>query len=208
MRSCLCRDWGLPSSLIIEDGLSIPTPGRGQVAIAVFACGINFPDLLMVQGKYQVRPPLPFAPGGEVAGIISGLGEGTSRFSLGDRVVAFTGYGGCSTNLVVAEGKVSPLPEGMDFQTGSSFFVAYGTADYALRVRAGVSPSDLVLVLGASGGVGLAAIQLAKAAGATVIAAASSPEKLHECQQSGADVLLDYGRGGKGRGRNWGQWRG
>ncbi|CAM9305143.1 unnamed protein product [Discosporangium mesarthrocarpum] len=192
MRSCICHEWGPPSSLRIVDGVAPLCPGAGEVSVAVHACGINFPDLLMIQGKYQVRPTLPFAPGGEVAGVISGVGEGVTRFSVGERVVAFTGIGGCTTDLTISERKVSPLPQGMDFNTGSAFFLAYGTADYALRVRAKLCPGELVLVLGASGGVGLAATQLAKATGATVIAAASTWEKLRVCKEAGADMLLAY----------------
>ncbi|CAM9242046.1 unnamed protein product [Pylaiella littoralis] len=192
MRWCVCKQWGPPSSLSIEEGPPLPRPGAGEVAIAVAACAVNFPDLLIVQGKYQIRPKFPFAPGGEVAGVVSALGDGCTRFRLGDGVVAFVGVGGFATDIVVKESSVAPLPSGMDFITASSFLVAYGTADYALRVRANLRKGELVLILGASGGVGLAAVQLAKAAGATVIAAASTPEKLRACRDSGADLLLDY----------------
>ncbi|CAM9452591.1 unnamed protein product [Laminaria digitata] len=161
-----------------------------------------------------MKPKMPFVPGGEVAGVITALGEGCTRFRLGDSVVAFVGSGGFATDLVTEEETVTLLPPGMDFATASSFLIAYGTADYALRVRAKVREGELVLVLGASGGVGLAAVQLAKAAGATVIAAASSADKLQACRDSGADLLLNYrdnggiAVGGKGdrtkeRGRDW-----
>eukprot|EP00752_Nemacystus_decipiens_P008741 g7802.t1 len=195
MRWCVCKQWGPPSSLVIEEGPPLPQPGAGEVAIAVSACAVNFPDLLVVQGKYQIKPKLPFAPGGEVAGVVTAVGEGSSRFRVGDRVVAFVGSGGFATDLIAKENGVAPLPPGMDFVTASSFLVAYGTADYALRVLANLRRGELVLILGASGGVGLAAVQLAKAVGATVIAAASTAEKLRVCQASGADLLLNYRQG-------------
>ncbi|CAM9683719.1 unnamed protein product [Sphacelaria rigidula] len=208
VRACLCKKWGPPSSLEIVDGLPLPSPRKGEVRIRVSACGVNYPDLLIVQGKYQSKPPLPFAPGGEVAGVITAIGEGCTRFRLGDNVVAFVGYGGYTTDLVVEERHVAPLPPGMDLVTGSAFFLAYGTADYALRVRAKLQKGELVLVLGASGGVGLAAVQLAKAAGAIVVAAASTAEKLEACRASGADFLLNYRElegdaTGKGGGGGW-----
>ncbi|CAM9456487.1 unnamed protein product [Ectocarpus sp. 13 AM-2016] len=209
MRWCVCKQWGPPSSLSIEDGPPLPRPGKGEVAIAVSACAVNFPDLLVVQGKYQTKPKLPFAPGGEIAGVVTAVGEGSARFKPGDRVVSFVGFGGFSTDVVVRENSVAPLPPGMDFFTASCLFVAYGTADYALRIRANLRRGELVLVLGASGGVGLAAVQLAKAAGATVIAAASTREKLQACRDSGADFLLNYRQGDDiGGGRRGGDWRG
>eukprot|EP00903_Cladosiphon_okamuranus_P006865 g6686.t1 len=219
MHWCVCKQWGPPSSLVIEEGPPLPHPGTDEVAIAVSACAVNFPDLLVVQGKYQVKPKLPFAPGGEVAGVVTAVGEGSSRFRVGDRVVAFVGAGGFATDLIAKESSVAPLPPGMGFVTASSFLVAYGTADYALRIRANLRRGELVLILGASGGVGLAAVQLAKAAGATVIAAASTAEKLQACQESGADLLLNYRQsdsGGKvgssasrkeGRSGGGGDWR-
>ncbi|CAM9488266.1 unnamed protein product [Ascophyllum nodosum] len=203
MRSFVCTRWGPPSALSLQEtDVPPPPPGKGEVAIAVHACAVNFPDVLIVQGKYQLKPKLPFVPGGEVAGVVTDVGEGSTRFRVGDRVVAFVGIGGFTTDLVAKETRVSPLPAGMDFYTASSFLVVYGTADYALRVRAKVKSGDLVLILGASGGVGLAAVQLAKAAGATVIAAASTAEKLRACRESGADLLLNYreGVGGKENG--------
>ncbi|CAM9857180.1 unnamed protein product, partial [Hapterophycus canaliculatus] len=161
-------------------------------------------------GKYQVKPKFPFAPGGEVAGVVTALGEGCSRFKVGDRVVAFVGVGGFATDIIAKERSVAPLPPAMDYVTASSFLVAYGTADYALRVRANLQRGELVLVLGASGGVGLAAVQLAKAAGAIVIAAASTQEKLQACRDSGADLLLNYREGHSGGGGvsgGGGDWR-
>jgi NADPH2:quinone reductase len=193
MRAVICKEYGPPESLVIEDLESL-TPGPGQVVVAVKACGVNFPDTLIIEGKYQFKPALPFSPGGEVAGIVQALGEGVERVALGDRVIAFTGWGGFAEEVLVEAKALIPIPEPMDFATASAFVMVYGTSHYALKDRAKLQPGETLLVLGAAGGVGLAAVELGKAMGARVIAAASSDEKLAVCRKQGADEGINYAR--------------
>jgi len=166
----------------------------GQLVIAVRACGVNFPDTLIIQGKYQFQPALPFAPGGEVAGVVTALGEGVTQFKVGDRVMAMLGWGGFAEEAVVPEASVTRLPESMSFPVAASFAMTYGTSFYALKDRARLQPGEVVLVLGAAGGVGLAAVELSKLMGAKVIAAASSAEKLAVCKKYGADEVINYSK--------------
>ncbi len=193
MRAVLCKAYGPPESLVVED-LPAPTAGRGEVVLDVRACGVNFPDVLIIQNKYQFRPPLPFAPGGEVAGIIKEIGEGVSGLRIGQRVIGSSGWGGFAEELALDASRVTPIPDAMDFVTASAFLLTYGTSHYALKDRAQLRPGESLLVLGAAGGVGLAAVEIGKVMGARVIAAASAPEKLAVCREHGADEVIDYAR--------------
>lgn len=191
MKAVICQAYGPPEKLVIED-IEPLKPGPGQVVIAVKACGVNFPDTLIIEGKYQFKPEPPFSPGGEVAGIVKAVGENVQRVQVGDRVIAFTGWGGFAEEVLAEASKLIPFPEAMDFATASAFVMVYGTSHYALKDRAKLQPGETLLVLGASGGVGLAAVELGKAMGAQVIAAASSPEKLAVCREHGADEGINY----------------
>ncbi|SFP71253.1 NADPH2:quinone reductase [Variovorax sp. PDC80] len=191
MRAVLCKQFGPPSSLVVEDVPS-PVAGPGRLVVSVKACGVNFPDTLIIQGQYQFKPELPFSPGGEVAGIVKAVGEGVTRFKPGDRVIAATTWGGYAEEVVAEAARTLPMPDGMDFATAAAFTLTYGTSHHALKDRAVLQPGETLLVLGAAGGVGLAAVELGKAMGARVIAAASSPAKLAVCRDHGADELIDY----------------
>jgi NADPH:quinone reductase len=177
---------------VIED---VPSPKAkaGEVVVSVKACGVNFPDTLIIQGKYQFKPELPFSPGGEVAGVVKEVGEGVTRVKVGDRVIAFNTWGGFAEEMVVEADRTIPMPSAMDFVTASAFVLTYGTSYHALKDRANIKAGETLLVLGASGGVGLAAVQIGKAMGARVIAAASSEEKLKICRDNGADETINYG---------------
>ncbi|MFL5625192.1 MAG: NADPH:quinone oxidoreductase family protein [Ktedonobacteraceae bacterium] len=191
MKAVLCKEYGPPDSLVLEDVEPLK-PGKGQVLINVKACGVNFPDTLIIQGKYQFKPDMPFSPGGEVAGIVKELGEGVDQVQVGEHVIAFTGWGGFAEEVAVDAAKIIKMPAGMDFATAAAFTLVYGTSHHALKDRAQIQPGETLLVLGASGGVGLAAVELGKVMGAHVIAAASSADKLAVCQQHGADELINY----------------
>jgi NADPH2:quinone reductase len=192
MKAVLCKEYGLPGKLVIED---VPSPkaAQGQVVVSVKACGVNFPDTLIIQGKYQFKPEMPFSPGGEVAGVVKEIGEGVTRVKPGDRVIAFSTWGGFAEEMVVDADRTIPMPASMDFIRASAFVLTYGTSYHALKDRADIKAGETMLVLGAAGGVGLAAIQIGKAMGARVIAAASSDEKLKVCRDNGADDLINYG---------------
>ena len=192
MRAVLCKELGLPDKLVVEDVPS-PSAGKGQVVLSVKACGVNFPDTLIIQGKYQFKPELPFSPGGEVAGVVKEVGEGVTSPKPGDRVIAFNTWGGFAEEMVVEADRTIPMPESMDFVPASAFVLTYGTSYHALKDRAQLKPGETLLVLGASGGVGIAAVQLGKMMGARVIAAASTAEKLQVCKDNGADELIRYG---------------
>ncbi|MEX2556467.1 MAG: NADPH:quinone oxidoreductase family protein [Actinomycetota bacterium] len=191
MRAVLCREFGPPSSLVVEDVPS-PEPGPGQVVVTVKACGVNFPDTLMIEGRYQFKPPMPFSPGGEVAGVVARVGEGVTSVRPGDRVIAVTGYGGFAEEVVTDAERLVPLPDGMDFPAGSALLFTYGTAQYALRDRAALKAGETLLVLGAAGGTGLAAVEVGSVIGARVIAVASSEEKLELCRERGAAETINY----------------
>ena len=192
MKAVLCREWGLPGKLVVEDVPS-PKPASGQVVVSVKACGVNFPDTLIIQGKYQFKPEMPFSPGGEVAGIVKETGEGVTRVKAGDRVIAFNTWGGFAEEMVVDADRTIAMPSSMEFVPASAFVLTYGTSYHALKDRADNKAGETLLVLGAAGGVGLAAIQLGKAMGARVIAAASSDAKLKVCRDNGADEVINYG---------------
>ena len=187
----LCKELGPPEKLVLEEVPS-PQPGKGQVVIGVKAAGVNFPDTLIIQGKYQFKPEPPFSPGGEVAGVVKALGEGVSGVKLGDRVIASSTYGGFAEEMAIDADRLVAIPEAMDYVPASAFILTYGTSYHALKDRAQLKPGETLLVLGASGGVGLAAVQLGKAMGARVIAAASSDAKLAVCRENGADELINY----------------
>jgi NADPH2:quinone reductase len=191
MKAMVARQWCEPAELEYAD-VAEPRPGPGEVSIDVRATGCNFLDILMVQGKYQVKPPLPFSPGHEVAGVVGAVGPGTTRVRPGQRVLAMLGWGAYAERAVAPASHVFPIPEPMSFEEGAAFGLVYQTAYCALVQRAGLRPGESLLVHGAAGGVGLAAVQLGKALGARVLATASTPAKLEIARQSGADVLLDY----------------
>ena len=192
MKAVLCRELGMPDKLVVED---VPSPNAapGQVVVSVKACGVNFPDTLIIQGKYQFKPEMPFSPGGEVAGVVKQVGEGVKRVKPGDRVIAFNTWGGFAEEMVVDADRTIPMPASMDFVAAAAFVLTYGTSYHALKDRADIKAGETLLVLGAAGGVGLAAVQLGKAMGARVIAAASSDEKLKVCRENGADETINYG---------------
>jgi NADPH2:quinone reductase len=193
MRAVVCREYGPPEKLVIEERAS-PEPGAGQVLIAVRAAGVNFPDTLIIDGKYQIKPPLPFSPGSEAAGIVKAIGAGVTTVAPGDHVVALAPFGGYAEELIAGEAQVVPMPPGLDFARAACALTTYGTSWHALVDRAALRAGETLLVLGAAGGVGLAAVELGKQLGARVIAAASSAARLETCRQSGADELIDYSR--------------
>jgi NADPH2:quinone reductase len=191
MKAIVCKAYGPPEQLeLLEIGPL--TPAQGQVVISVKACGVNFPDTLIIQGKYQVRPPLPFTPGSDVAGIVKAVGEGVHNAQVGDRVMGFTGTGGFAEEAICEARNLIPIPKGVDFTTAAAFSMTYNTSYHALKDRARIEPGERLLVLGAAGGVGLAAIELAKIMGARVIAAASTEKKLEICRQHGAYETINY----------------
>ncbi|MFP5406976.1 MAG: NADPH:quinone oxidoreductase family protein, partial [Gammaproteobacteria bacterium] len=191
MKAVLCKEWGPPESLVVEEVPS-PVPGPGEVLIEVHAAGVNFPDTLIIQKKYQFQPPLPFSPGGEVAGVVKSVGEGVRHQKPGDRVIGSNTWGGYAQELVVKAERVVPIPDGMDFVTASAYVLAYGTSLHALKDRAKLAAGETLLVLGAAGGVGIAAVEIGKSMGARVIAAASSDDKLALCREHGADETINY----------------
>jgi NADPH2:quinone reductase len=194
MKAIVCKWWGPPEGLVLE-ALAPPVPGPGQVLVDVKAAGVNFPDLLTVQGKYQIRPPLPFTPGNEFAGVVRALGPGTSGFAPGDRVIGFTRTGAFAQQALAPSEALTRMPDEMDFETAAAITLTYGTSHHALVDRGALQAGETLLVLGAAGGVGLAAIEIGKALGARVIAAASSDDKLAVCRAHGADELINYNSG-------------
>jgi NADPH2:quinone reductase len=191
MRAVLCKAYGPPESLVVEDVPSLE-PGPGEVVIAVKAASVNFPDVLIIQNKYQVKPALPFSPGSEVAGIVKAVGDGVTQVSVGDRVMAIIGYGAFAEEVKVESRRVLPLLSGMDFDRAAAFGLTYATSEHALVDRGALRADETLLVLGAAGGVGLAAIEIGKALGARVIACASTADKLAVCRAHGADETINY----------------
>ncbi len=194
MRAVLCHAYGPPENLRLEN-IDAPQPAAGEVLVDVKAAALNFPDVLMIQGKYQSQPPFPFAPGGEFAGVISALGEGVADWQVGDEVFGGRGFGCFAEQIAVPAAALRPKAPGMSFAQASGISTTYGTSYYALKQRAALQPGENLLVLGAAGGVGLAAVELGKAMGARVIAAASSDEKLAVARDAGADELINYADG-------------
>jgi NADPH2:quinone reductase len=187
----LCKTFGPPESLVLDD-VDEPVAGDGQIVIDIHACAVNFPDVLMIQDMYQFKPPLPFSPGAEVAGVVSEVGPGVTDLAVGDRVIASPGWGGLAEKVAVAAGSVIPVPDDIDLTHASAFLYAYGTSHYALKQRAKLQPGESLVVLGAAGGVGLAAVELGAVMGANVIAAASTDDKLELCKQYGASMTINY----------------
>jgi NADPH:quinone reductase len=191
MKAALCKRLDGPEGLVIED-IAAPVPGPGEVLIAVKAAGLNFFDTLITRGRYQVRPELPFSPSAEIAGVVSQIGPGVAGIGIGDRVMAYIGWGGAREQVVTSADTLVPIPDGVSDEVAAGVSVTYGTAIHALKDRARLKPAETVAVLGAAGGAGLAAVEIAKLMGARVIAVASSADKLAVCKEHGADELLDY----------------
>jgi NADPH:quinone reductase len=193
MRAMVCREWGGPEKLALAD-VPAPVLRDASVRIKVQAAGVNFADLLLIAGQYQEKPAFPFIPGAEAAGIIAEVGSGVTALKPGDRVMALTGLGAFAEEVVVDAARVLPIPASMDFPVAAGFPVAYGTSHGALDWRARLQPGEWLLVTGAAGGVGLTAVEIGKAMGASVIACAGGPEKLAIAQQHGAEYLIDYSK--------------
>jgi NADPH:quinone reductase len=191
MKAVLCKQFGPPDSLVVEE-LASPRAGPGEAVVSVKAASVNFPDVLIIQNKYQFKPPLPFSPGSELAGVVKEVGAGVQGLRPGDRVMAFTTYGAFAEEVKTEASRLIPLPEKMDFVTGAAFVLTYATTDHALRDRGALAAGETLLVLGAAGGVGLAAVEIGKVLGARVIACASSEEKLAVCREHGADATINY----------------
>jgi len=191
MRAVLCRAWGAIDELTIAE-VPPPAPSAGEVLIAVKATAVNYADAIMVAGRYQTKPPLPFSPGLETAGVVVACGEGVTRFSPGDRVMAILAYGGLAEMAVAPEAETFAIPAGMSFEEAGAFPIAYISSHVALRWQGRLEPAETLLVLGAAGGVGLTAVEIGKAMGARVIAAASTLEKLAVARERGADAVVNY----------------
>jgi len=194
MKALLSKDVGGPDTLVLED-VAAPQAKPGFAVVQVKAVGVNFPDVLIIEDKYQFKPQRPFAPGGEIAGVVKSVGEGVSHVKPGDRVLGNTGWGGMAEELALEASRLVKIPDAMPFDEAAAFIMTYGTSWHALKDRAQLKAGQSLLVLGAAGGVGLAAVELGKAMGARVIAAASSQEKVDLCKQHGADGGVVYGRG-------------
>ncbi|WP_375264505.1 NADPH:quinone oxidoreductase family protein [Planktotalea sp.] len=193
MKAMLSTEVGGPDTLVLTE-MPTPEPGKKQVRIRVHAAGVNFPDTLIIRDLYQMKPPRPFAPGGEVAGVVEAAGEGVKHLSVGDRVLGMSGFGGFATELVLDAERAVKIPDDMPYEEAACFILTYGTSHHALKDRAELKAGESILILGAAGGVGIAAIELAKASGAKVIAAVSSEEKAQFCRDAGADETLIYTR--------------
>jgi NADPH2:quinone reductase len=194
MKAALCTHYGPPEELELRE-VPAPLPGKGQVLISVKSCGVNFPDVLLIQDKYQFKPPLPFAPGGEIAGVVKAVGEGVTAPKPGDRVIASIGTGGFAEEAIADAARCIAMPETLDFDVASCFVIAYGTSWHALKDRAVLKAGENLVVLGAAGGVGLAAVEIGGAIGARVIAGASSADKVELAKRNGADDGFVYPAG-------------
>lgn len=198
MKALRTHATGGPETLVLDE-IDAPTPGPGQVLVAVKACAINYPDTLMIRDLYQFKPERPYAPGGEIAGVIEALGEGVEGYAVGDRVMAGIGNGGLAEKVCVPANRMFPIPDGVPFEKAASLLMTYGTTIHGLKDRGHIKAGDTVLVLGAAGGVGLSAVELAKAFGARVVAAVSSPEKGDVARKAGADEVVIYPKDAMGR---------
>ncbi|NVE93395.1 NADPH:quinone oxidoreductase family protein [Altererythrobacter lutimaris] len=194
MKALRTHGIGGPETLTLDD-VDVPSPGKGEVLVDVKACAINFPDTLIIRDLYQFKPERPFAPGGELAGVVEAIGEGVEGYSVGDRVMAGIGHGGLAEKVVVPAGRMFPVPDGVPFEKAASLLMTYGTTIHGLKDRGHIKEGDVVLVLGAAGGVGLSAVELAKAFGARVVAAVSSEEKGEVARKAGADDVVIYPKG-------------
>ena len=193
MKAIRSHATGGPETLTLDE-VEVPTPGKGEVVVAVKACAINYPDTLIIRDLYQFKPERPFAPGGELAGVIEAVGEGVGNFKVGDRVMAGIGNGGLAEKVIVPAGRMFPIPDGVPFEKAASLLMTYGTTIHGLKDRGHIKQGDTVLILGAAGGVGLSAVELAKAFGARVVAAVSSEAKGEVAKQAGADEVVIYPR--------------
>lgn len=193
MRALVCNEYGPPENLVIENR-DDPVPAPGEVVVDIKAAGLNFPDVLAIAGQYQVKTPPPFVPGGEAAGVVAAVGAGVTRYRPGDRVIALPTMGAFASKCALPQQLCFPLPDAMSFEQGAGFTVTYATSYHAFRQSTELGPGETVLVLGAAGGVGTTAVEIAHALGARVIAAASSPEKLAFACEVGADETIDYSR--------------
>ncbi|MDR3522389.1 MAG: NADPH:quinone oxidoreductase family protein [Acidocella sp.] len=191
MRAVLCSTWGGPELLRVQD-IPAPLAKPGEVVVKIRAAGVNFPDVLMIQKKYQVQPELPFTPGAEISGDVMEVGEGVTALQVGDRVAALCSLGGFAEAVTVDAGKCVKIPDALSYDVAAGFMLAYGTSWHAVRDRGALQPSETMLVLGAAGGVGLAAVEIGKAIGAKVVAAASSDDKCDICRLHGADEVINY----------------
>ncbi|HEY0627865.1 MAG TPA: NADPH:quinone oxidoreductase family protein [Sphingomicrobium sp.] len=194
MKALLSREPGGPETLQLAD-LPDPTPGPGELLVRVHACAINYPDVLIIEDKYQFKPTRPFAPGGEVAGVVEAVGEGVRDWKVGDRLIAYHGHGGLAEKVAVPAAHAFPLPDAYGFVEGSTLLITYATVIHALWDRGRLKAGETLLVLGAAGGIGIAAIELGKARGARVVAAVSSEDKAEAARAAGADEVLIYPRG-------------
>jgi len=192
MKAIVCKTYGPPENLALEE-INDPVAAENEAVVKVYSASLNFPDGLQIQGKYQFQPPMPFTPGSEVGGIITSVGSELKDFAVGDRVMATPGIGGLAEQVAVKADGLRKIPDSMDFKTAAGFAMIYTTSYYALKQRAQLRAGETLLVLGASGGVGLAAVELGKLMGAKVIAAASSAEKLEFVNRLHPDALLNYG---------------
>ncbi len=191
MKAVLCTQFGGPETLEVAD-IESPVAGPGEVVVTVKAAGLNFFDTLIIQNKYQFKPELPFSPGAEIAGEVKSVGDGVEGVKPGDRVMAYSVWGGVRAEIAISRDAVIAMPDGLDFVTAAGLIVTYGTSLHALKDRADMQPGETLAVLGASGGVGQAAVEIGKAMGARVIACASSDDKLEFCRKLGADATLNY----------------
>jgi NADPH2:quinone reductase len=194
MKAIVCKTYGPPENLVLEE-IDDPVAAENEAVVQIYSASLNFPDGLQIQGKYQFQPPMPFTPGSEVGGVITSVGAGIQGFAVGDRVMATPGIGGLAEQVAVKADGLRKIPDSMDFKTAAGFAMIYTTSYYALKQRAQLQAGETLLVLGASGGVGLAAVELGKLIGAKVIAAASSDEKLDFVNRLNPDALLNYGDG-------------
>jgi NADPH2:quinone reductase len=194
MKAIVCKTYGPPENLVLEE-IDDPVAAENEAVVQIYSASLNFPDGLQIQGKYQFQPPMPFTPGSEVGGVITSVGAGIQGFAVGDRVMATPGIGGLAEQVAVKADGLRKIPDSMDFKTAAGFAMIYTTSYYALKQRAQLKAGETLLVLGASGGVGLAAVELGKLMGAKVIAAASSEEKLNFVNRLNPDALLNYGDG-------------
>jgi NADPH2:quinone reductase len=191
MRAVLCESWGGPESLVVKE---VPTSALkpGEVLVRIRAAGVNFPDVLIIQKKYQIQPALPFSPGAEISGEVAALGEGVTSLAIGDRVAALCTTGGFAEQIILNAAACVKIPDSLSFEVAAGFMLAYGTSWHAIRDRAALLPTETMLVLGAAGGVGLSAVEIGKAIGARVVAAASTDEKCAICREHGADEVINY----------------
>jgi NADPH:quinone reductase len=194
MKALLSRSAGGPETLVLDD-IPPPVAAKGQIVIAVKAAGVNYPDVLIIEDRYQFKPQRPFSPGGEISGIVKAVGEGVTGFAPGDRVLGFCSWGGMVEEIAIDVTLCSQLPDSMSFDEAATFLFTYGTSHYALKWRGQIRAGEKILILGAAGGVGLAAVELARACGAEVIAACSTQEKVDLCLAKGAHKGLVYPAG-------------